>query len=790
MLRAFFSSRLFVLAAFVLALGATWALARPLPEVEQQRRHFVQLQQQVNLARASKEARVAARGRVLRLQAQARASQGAQRDAFVAEAAALETSLAWGDDARVREAVLTGPLVSVTRASRVPGFPDASAERGTGCQSCHVAIAAPGYEAYPAPFRTHSQLTSYVGAGSPHPPSRVGCASCHQGDEYADSFAGAGHSTMRASASADEASARVVPVVQRSWAPVDRAGAMLPVGRTDAGCVSCHQGELYQPGAARLNEALVSLQRGGCYACHDTPGMERTAKRGPDLRRVASKLRASWVRTWLADPSAVKPSTWMPRFWNTPTSEDAAVEIDAVVAYLTASSEAWAPSVSTPPVGDVARGKALAESVGCLGCHVVGDASRDTTSVRRTFGQPLDGIGDKVTAAWLFDWVRDPKHFSPTTRMPNLRLDASQAADLAAWLGSLRRREGREGQAGREGREGLDGQDARFRAVVARYAGMQSDQPHQPNPPSAVEPVAVSAGRAVIEALGCFNCHEIAGFENRRAVVAVPARAVWRDADLAQVHAEPRGLAAAGKAPAYPAFRFGSNESSRLALALTAVAGPVRAPHALSTPWQQSKVAGRALVQERNCVGCHQIEGTGGDMVSLVAEPTLGPPLLTPEGSRVQQAWLKGFLRAPSTVRPWLSVRMPTFGLADHEVDAVDGYFTAIAVPNPKPEPAPSGATAAAGRDLFTLLKCQQCHVLGQVPKDQPTSNLAPDLRLAHERLQPDWILTWLRNPGAILPGTRMPSFWPDYPKSFYEPLGKDGAAQVRAVREHLLTLR
>ena len=98
--------------------------------------------------------------------------------------------------------------------------------------------------------------------------------------------------------------------------------------------------------------------------------------------------------------------------------------------------------------------------------------------------------------------------------------------------------------------------------------------------------------------------------------------------------------------------------------------------------------------------------------------------------------------------------------------------------------------TAESGKALFDLLKCQQCHVLGSIPKDQPTSNLAPDLRLARERLQPDWILSWLRNPGAILPGTRMPSFWPDYPKSFYEPLEKDGAKQVRAIRDHLLTLR
>ena len=83
-------------------------------------------------------------------------------------------------------------------------------------------------------------------------------------------------------------------------------------------------------------------------------------------------------------------------------------------------------------------------------------------------------------------------------------------------------------------------------------------------------------------------------------------------------------------------------------------------------------------------------------------------------------------------------------------------------------------ASDDAGKQLFELLKCQQCHVLGAIPKDQPTSNLAPDLRMAIERLQPDWILEWLKNPATILPGTRMPAFWPDYPKSFYPHLGND----------------
>ena len=35
-----------------------------------------------------------------------------------------------------------------------------------------------------------------------------------------------------------------------------------------------------------------------------------------------------------------------------------------------------------------------------------------------------------------------------------------------------------------------------------------------------------------------------------------------------------------------------------------------------------------------------------------------------------------------------------------------------------------------------------------------------------------------------------MPAFWPDYPKSPYPQLGGDAEAQIRAIRDHLLTFR
>ena len=206
------------------------------------------------------------------------------------------------------------------------------------------------------------------------------------------------------------------------------------------------------------------------------------------------------------------------------------------------------------------------------------------------------------------------------------------------------------------------------------------------------------------------------------------------------------------------------------------------------------QVNGRTMVHRRNCVGCHIIEGDGGDFVKLVADPSLGPPMLTPEGARVQSDWLYAFLRGPISIRPWLNVRMPTFGLDDASLNGIIGYFGAVSNtigPFQTHEmKAANTAGDAGGKALFELLKCQQCHVLGAIPKDQPTSNLAPDLRMSSERLNPDWILSWLKNPAVILPGTRMPSFWPDYPKSFYPQMGGDAETQIRAIRDHLMTFR
>ena len=786
--------RLLLLLGVLASVLTIWGLSRPDSEIDQTRRHFVELQRQVAAARDGKTARATDRGRVMRLRAQARAASGAQREAFEAEASTLEAGLAWGNQATVRAAALAAPLVALRRPSVSIAVADAraasvapevgAATSASGCVTCHVTVGAPGYEAYPSPFKTHPNLAAYVGSQSPHAASKMTCRQCHEGTESATTFQSAGHSTLDA--------ARQNANMNRVWADATGENAMLPLTRTEAACVTCHSGEWFLPGATALNAAYVTYDRAGCYACHSWPGYDRTRKRGPDLRRVSAKLSPDWVRKWLHSPRSVKPATWMPDFWQ---SSDfggdgrGEPEVAAIVSYLFSVSEAYSPAVKNPPAGDPVRGQQLVTSIGCLGCHTTdAGVGRTSAGLRRTFGPPLQALRGKVSHEWLFDWVSNPSQFSPTTQMPSLRLSAVEAADVAAYLSTL---------AGSPADDrAVAVPDDAFRKVArlhgqtaSEITGRLGDDPDS----LSGETLRIETGRRVIAALGCYQCHSIAGFEYTQPVQnGFRLGASIGDDEIAnRLHVPPPGsdrLADARTQALYrraPRYALQPDEASSLALAVTGL------PRARGTGGTTStRGLGRAVMQQRNCVGCHVMEGAGGDYVTLVTDPSLGPPLLTPEGSRVQTDWLRVFLREPKTIRPWLSVRMPTFALSTAETDQIGGYFRAVAAPNPRPPDVPAGVTATVGKELFELLKCQQCHVLGTIPTDQPTSNLAPDLRLSRERLQPDWILAWLQNPSAILPGTRMPTFWPDYPTSFYPPLDKQGAAQIRAIRDHVLTLR
>jgi len=187
---------------------------------------------------------------------------------------------------------------------------------------------------------------------------------------------------------------------------------------------------------------------------------------------------------------------------------------------------------------------------------------------------------------------------------------------------------------------------------------------------------------------------------------------------------------------------------------------------------------GRKLITRFNCQGCHLIEGHGHAIQQVIQDPAMLPPNLAAEGARVQGDWLFAYLHDPSRVRmrPWLTARMPTFSFTDEQANTIVGYFEA----RERQKPFVSQPAAAQPRDLavgqavFTMFQCGKCHPAGPVAPGSTaaTGDLAPSLLLASQRLRHDWVPSWVKNPQGWIPGTRMPSFFPETkPGEFMSPV-------------------
>ena len=176
-------------------------------------------------------------------------------------------------------------------------------------------------------------------------------------------------------------------------------------------------------------------------------------------------------------------------------------------------------------------------------------------------------------------------------------------------------------------------------------------------------------------------------------------------------------------------------------------------------------------------------------MKELLTDAGLAPPPLDGEGAKVHESWLYQFLKSPTTIRPWIKYRMPTFDFTNEELKTVVDYFHNAAkqeIEYDRVEKKPSPETIQAGKKLFEMFQCIKCHQ----PSEAPTlgaSFLAPDLTLSHERLKSQWIADWLKDPQAIQAGTMMPSFFPDGQSPAKDVLEGDASKQIEAIRDYLL---
>lgn len=101
---------------------------------------------------------------------------------------------------------------------------------------------------------------------------------------------------------------------------------------------------------------------------------------------------------------------------------------------------------SISAIGNAAHGKELIQGYGCGACHMVPGVH----NARGLVGPPLLYFSQRTMIAGqlpntpenLVRWIEHPRSIEPKTAMPDLGLSSDQAYDIAAYLYTLRTKEG------------------------------------------------------------------------------------------------------------------------------------------------------------------------------------------------------------------------------------------------------------------------------------------------------------------------------------------------------------
>jgi cbb3-type cytochrome oxidase cytochrome c subunit len=656
-------------------------------------------------------------------------------------------------------------------------------QRVDRCMTCHLGSMDKLFVNDKQPYKYHSNQEILL----KHNPEKFGCSGCHDGQGRALSSVGDAHGTT-----------------DHYWEKPLLTGKF-----AEGNCLKCHSNMIDFPIAPNITMGKKLAMDMGCIGCHDLATEEKIDKVGPPLNNVTKKTTSEWLYRWISNPRDYSANTRMPNFWPEPIKASAKKdeksreliyefsarydknspeyktyeetknkEVSAIVSYINFISKDgnYEPTFKMSGTGSAINGEKLVKAIGCQGCHVVGgNKFINRLKEGQSFGPDLTKVGSKVKKEWLYDWLKNPKHYFTNTKMPDLRLTDREALDITEYLMTLKEKDP---------------------ASEIKLADLD-------------DPEKIQEGKKLVRLYGCYGCHEIKGME-AEAKVSVPLTEFgdktahdlfFGDADINHHDRnwyswifiklkKPRIYETEKIIQRMPDFEFTDEESEALMVFLKAsTADKTHIPPAYRSPKTERQLAidkGRLFIRERNCIGCHRIEGRGWYIAENYEDASFAPPFLESQGFRVQYTWLYSFLKNPTPIRSWLEIRMPSFHFNDDELATVMKYFSALdgrtfgyqEIQEVKLE----SQSIEAGRKLFTMFKCQSCHPFGGVGERK-----APDLAKIRTRLHPDWVIKFLNDPQKLIPNVNMPTFIPDdSPSPAPDILGGDKEKQIKALRDFM----
>jgi mono/diheme cytochrome c family protein len=215
------------------------------------------------------------------------------------------------------------------------------------------------------------------------------------------------------------ATGQVDNLVTALLAQTDRART-LPARLRVAG----HASSNYEPAGAagRLMRDL------NCFSCHSING--RGGDMAPDLTWEGSAVQRDWLLKFFKNPNTLRPTLIrrMPKF--NVTDQEAGMLTDYILAvYQTPAFDRDSPQPASD-ASQIEKGRQLFYSkYACQACHIV-DPQKDKGYI----GPTLTEVGSRLTAAWIFQWLKGPQTLRPGTLEPDQQISDSDATSLTTFL--------------------------------------------------------------------------------------------------------------------------------------------------------------------------------------------------------------------------------------------------------------------------------------------------------------------------------------------------------------------
>ncbi len=181
----------------------------------------------------------------------------------------------------------------------------------------------------------------------------------------------------------------------------------------------------YQP-AGKAGKLMSDL---ACFSCHRING--HGGDMAPDLTWEGSSVQREWLVQFFKNPGTLRPALIrrMPRF-NVSDSEANELADYIMTVYQNPAIDRDSMPLSGYSQGEIELGKQLFYGkYSCQGCHIV-----DTKTDKGYIGPTLTHVGSRLTAAWIYQWMKNPQALRPGTIEPNRAMSDEDARALTAFL--------------------------------------------------------------------------------------------------------------------------------------------------------------------------------------------------------------------------------------------------------------------------------------------------------------------------------------------------------------------